>query len=176
MQLPIKKMTFYSIMGALAIALSAAEYLIIPEIGLLPPGAKPGLANIVVLVAACTGSIAGTFYIILLKSLFVLITRGGSAFFMSISGGLVSGICMVMLIRNAGKLFSLIGISVISAVVHNMAQFIAASVQTGMLLPVFYLAMLIVFGIISGVLTGVLAETVLPRLIKVLKPLQMAET
>lgn len=174
MQLHIKKMALFSIMGALAVALSAAEYLIVPETGLLPPGIKPGLANIVVLVATWTGSIAGTFYIILLKSLFVLITRGGSAFFMSISGGLVSGICIIILIRNARKLISLIGISVIAAVVHNVAQFLAASIQTGMLLPVFYFAMLIIFGVISGVLTGVLAEIVLPRLIKVLQPLQIA--
>ena len=42
-----QKIALLGVLGALALALSAAESFLMPDIAILPPGAKPGLSNIV---------------------------------------------------------------------------------------------------------------------------------
>ena len=65
----------------------------------LPVGAKPGLASIVVMFAAIRLNLKSTISIVILKSLFVFITRGFTAFLLSASGGIFSLIVMLMLFR-----------------------------------------------------------------------------
>ena len=76
-----KKVAYYGIAGTLCIVLSMLESLLIPMIPGLPPGAKPGLSNVVIMLLAATGQTTGLLFPVLMKSLFVLITRGITAFF-----------------------------------------------------------------------------------------------
>lgn len=64
------------IMGALALVLSFCENMLIPDIPFLPPGAKPGLANIVTMLVASVSGFTGAMCITLTKAIFALITRG----------------------------------------------------------------------------------------------------
>ena len=106
----------------------------------------------------------------LIKSGFVFLTRGVSAFFMSISGGTLSCIALILIIAIAKKVnkdFSYTGISVICAVIHNIGQTAAASIYMSTNLINSYLPLLIVMGIISGLITGVILKTVMPALLKI---------
>ena len=74
---------------ALAIALSFCESCLTPLLGLMP-AMKLGLSNIVVMYALLYLSKRQALALVLLKALFALLTRGVSAGFLSLCGGLVS--------------------------------------------------------------------------------------
>ena len=174
MRSPTEKIAYYGIIGALTILLSAMESILMPELPFLPPGAKPGLANIIVMLTACTGSIVSVLYTVVLKSLFVFITRGASAFVMSLAGGILSAVMMLML-KIKIKDVSIAGISVTAAVAHNMGQLAAAMILTGSPMPSVYAAALILFGIVSGLLTGIMTEIILPKLDMAVKKIHSSE-
>lgn len=161
------RVAFLGILGALAIVLSIMENVIMPALPFMPPGAKPGLSNIVMMFAACTLGWQETLLIVVFKSLFVLITRGGSAFLMSISGGLLSSLAALILIRMNLKNISLIGISVVAAVVHNIGQLLMSALLTHTLMLLDYLPLLMIFGVVSGVITGVIVSLVIPAVCQV---------
>ncbi len=152
-----KKIAFLGVLGALAIAVSFLESLF--NIPFLPPGAKPGLSNIVTVSAYFLQGTWGAIYITLLKALFALITRGGIAFLLSLSGGLISITVMILLLKMKKCPFSIMGISIIGAICHNVAQVITSIIVTETLALIYYLPVLLVFSLISGTVTGVILKT-----------------
>ncbi|MBR5428344.1 MAG: Gx transporter family protein [Clostridia bacterium] len=171
---PAYRVAMTGILSAEAVALSFLESLI-PAMPFLPPGAKLGLANIVVMFTAVSFGLPSTLTVIVVKSFFTLIARGFSAFFISLCGGLLSGVVMFALSRivlrtddrkDAGEnraRFGYIGISAASAVAHNIGQLIAASIAAGTAL-LSYLPFLILFGLLFGTLTGTVLGAVTPLL------------
>ena len=152
-------------MGALALTLSFLEGLL-PALPFLPPGAKPGLANIVTMFAACTLGLPAALYVVVLKALFALLTRGVTAFFMSLCGGVLSAIAMYILFKFNNKT-GITGISVISALMHNFGQLIVSFFLVGSTAVFGYAPFLILFGIVSGILTGVVFKVLLPAVNKI---------
>ena len=78
------KAAFTGIAAAVAITLSFLEGLI-PTAAFMPPGAKAGFSNIAVMFAASEFGLIPALSVTLLKSLFVFLTRGATAFFMSLA-------------------------------------------------------------------------------------------
>lgn len=157
-----KKVAFFGIMGALSLVLGLFESLLLPEIPFLPPGAKLGLSNLVTMYAIYTSSFSGGIYIVLLKALFALITRGGTAAFMSLSGGVLSCLAASLMMKKEGRLFSFFGIGIASAVMHNMGQLFAACVVTGTFALLSYVKYLLVFALVTGAVTGTALVVVMP--------------
>lgn len=160
-----KKIALLGILGAQALALSALENLI-PAFPGLPPGAKPGLSNIVTMYTAARIGFPEALYITLIKAIFAGLTRGPAAFFMSISGGLLSTTVMFVLLRLQSRPFGIAGISVAAAVAHNTGQLLAAMILTGTSAVVGYAPVLGFFAIITGLVTGAILKIVLPALDK----------
>lgn len=155
------------ILAALALALAFLEGLL-PDVAFLPPGAKLGLANVAVMFAVLAVGYADGFAIMLIKSSFVFFTRGIASFIMSVSGGAVSCVVMIIIVavsKRLNKEFSYIGISVICAVVHNIGQVAAASVYMSTNLMTSYLPLLIITGVASGFITGVVLRAVMPAIL-----------
>ena len=93
-----RKIAVTGMMCALALALSYLETLI-PAYPGFPPGAKPGLSNIVTMfMASCAGS-GYAFFITIIKGLFAGVTRGMTAMLMSLSGGILSTAAACLLFR-----------------------------------------------------------------------------
>ncbi|MBR0112425.1 MAG: Gx transporter family protein [Clostridia bacterium] len=157
-----------AVLCAQAIAISFFESLI-PEIPFLPPGAKPGLSNIITMFAANSLGLSEALIITLAKSLFAFATRGFTAFIMSISGGLLSCLAAWLLLTFAQKKLGFIGISVICSLCHNFGQLCASCVITGSRMTFYYAPFLALFGVITGVITGVIFAAVLPALDKMKK-------
>ena len=88
-----RKTALLGILCAQAIALSFLESLI-PALPFLPPGAKPGFSNIVTMFAVLTFGLPQAMCITVFKALFALATRGATAFFMSLAGGVLSTLAM----------------------------------------------------------------------------------
>ena len=83
----VKRLALMGLLFALAMALSFLESLL-PALPMLPPGIRLGLSNIVTMYALFVlGPVSG-YTIAVLKSLFVLLTRGAVAAAMSASGGI----------------------------------------------------------------------------------------
>ncbi len=169
-----KTVCVFGVLGALALALGAFENLIFPEIPFLPAGAKVGLSNIVTMVAGSLYGFFGALYIALLKALFAFVTRGAVAGAMSLCGGIFSVVALSLLIKKEGKTLSFVGIGVLCAVFHNLGQLFCSCVLSGAAM-LGYGKYLLVFAIISGSLTGVVLNAVMPRLIKQIKK-ETAET
>ncbi len=158
---PAKKVAFLGLLFALALVLSFVESAI-PVSGFLPAGVKPGLSNIVTMYAVFFLGYGEAFSIAVLKSLFVFITRGATAAFLSVSGGVFSVLLMLLLLLPKRKLSYLV-ISMFGSVAHNLAQLLAASVLLGSD-ALYYAPVLVVSGVLMGVLTGILLRAVLPAL------------
>lgn len=162
------RISLLGIFFALMIVLSFFENALLPELPFLPPGARPGLSNIVIMLTAAVFGPFPTFFMITLKALFVFLTRGGSAFFMSLTGGLLSGAVMVILIRADMRQLSFIGIGMLSAVSHNAGQLLVSMLYTGTVKMIYYFPVLIVFGVIGGALTGLILNIVFPGFMQII--------
>ena len=88
------------LLAALALALSFLEELL-PPLPMVPPGAKLGLSNIASMYAAGTLGLPSALFLAVFKGLFALMTRGGMAGIMSLSGGIFSTLVMWLLLKKA---------------------------------------------------------------------------
>lgn len=159
-----KRVAMLGIMGALALALSFLESLI-PALPGLPPGAKPGLSNIVTMFMASASGIADAFFITVLKAVFAGVTRGSTAMLMSASGGLLSTAAACILLRGKKNNIGYIGIGIICAVCHNIGQLISACLISGTPSLIFgYGPLLLIFAVATGFVTGAVLKTVIPAL------------
>lgn len=166
-----KRVALLGIMGALALALSFLESLI-PALPGLPPGAKPGLSNIVTMFLASSSGIADAFFITVLKAVFAGITRGATAMLMSASGGLLSTAAACILLRSKKSNIGYIGIGIICAVCHNIGQLICACLISGTPSLIFgYGPLLLIFAVATGFVTGTVLKTVIPALNRILNRL-----
>lgn len=164
-----RKIALTGIMCALALALSYLETLI-PAYPGFPPGAKPGLSNIVTMFMAGSSGTPYAFFITIIKGLFAGVTRGFTAMLMSLSGGILSTAAACLLFRFAKNKLGYIGISIVCAVCHNIGQLAAACIISGTAsLVVGYGPLLLIFAVVTGLLTGAILKAVMPMLAKIEK-------
>ena len=159
-----KKIALLGIISALTFSLSAVDSVISAP---LPLGVRIGVANIVVMLTIFTVGKKEGFIITLLKSLFILVTKGITASLLSLSGGILAFLITILLLKSEKN--SLILISVLSALTHNVGQIIMASVIMKNINTLFYLPVLIVSAIITGTITGSVIKAVMPLAEKAVK-------
>ena len=159
----VRFLAFMGLMLAMAVALSFLEGLI-PAIPALPPGVKLGLSNIVTMYALFFLGPLPAAVIVVLKSGFVLLTRGVVAFLLSLSGGILSVLVMIAVLAVTRRKASYLLVSVFGAVFHNIGQLITASLLTQPSLFLAYLPVLLLSGVGMGIITGAILKIVLPAL------------
>ena len=116
----VKRLALMGLLFALAMALSFLESLL-PALPMLPPGIRLGLSNIVTMYALFVlGPVSG-YTIAVLKSLFVLLTRGAVAAAMSASGGIASVTVMLLLSLLPGIRRQYLLLSVFGPVHHQQS-------------------------------------------------------
>ncbi|TVP87466.1 MAG: Gx transporter family protein [Thioalkalivibrio sp.] len=153
-------------LAALAIGLQVIEAAIPSPV----PGIKPGLANVITLVALLTlgwrAAVAVTLLRVVGASL-LLGTLLSPGFWLSLAGALAALLMLTPLWRLYPGHISAVGLGVAAALAHTAGQFLLAwgliipHPQLPLLLPPLLLAALI-----TGVLTGILTNSVLsdPRI------------
>ncbi|NLM18772.1 MAG: Gx transporter family protein [Clostridiaceae bacterium] len=156
-----KRITFLAMFIAISMILSYLESLL-PQIYIVP-GIKLGLANIPVMFAIfklkpSDALLISGIRIFLLSILF----RSFLSFIFSITGGLIS--IAFMLFFKKINTFSIMGISVIGGVAHNLGQILIAVfiVNTPGLL--FYLPILIIAGTLAGIAIGLICNLLVNRI------------
>lgn len=154
--LRIKNIVLTGILFAVAIVLSIAESSL--QLPVIAPGVKFGLSNIVVMFSLFFLDKKKALLLVLLKSMFVFITRGSVACILSLCGGLFSIAVMILLLVICKDKISYLAVSIAGAVSHNLGQLTAVSVlYTDMILWI-YLPILLISGIIAGIVTSVLLK------------------
>ena len=162
-----KKVALLGVLGALALVLSFLEHLVIPDIPFLPVGAKPGLSNIVTMFTATAFGFSSAIYIALIKAVFALITRGVTASVMSLCGGVLSVCVMCIMLKDSRKTFSFVGVSILCAIAHNMAQLTVACVVSGTVSLFNYGKYLLIFSLVTGFVTGTVLAVLMPSVERV---------
>ncbi|MFY9197952.1 MAG: Gx transporter family protein [Acutalibacteraceae bacterium] len=157
------RVALLGILSAQALALSFIENFIPPIPG-LPPGAKLGLANIVTMFTASTMGFTSALCVTIIKALFVGSTRGVTAFFMSLAGGVLSTIVMCVLLQIKKNPFGILGVSVACAIAHNTGQLIVATIISGTAMFASYAPFLLFFALVAGCITGSILNVLMPAL------------
>ena len=159
------KIALFGVLSAVALTLSYLEGLI-PTVAFMPPGAKMGFSNIATMFAASSMGIVSALAITFIKALFAGITRGVTAFFMSLCGGILSTVTMYLLFKLSKKT-GYMAIGIISALVHNFGQLIVAIITAGNLSVLGYAPVLLISGTVTGAVTGTVLRAVMPALERV---------
>lgn len=154
-----------SALVALAIVLSIVESTLSPVMPV--PGMKLGLANIVVMYTFLAFEKRSALVVTISKSLFVLSTRGVISCLLSLSGGLASLIFLFLVHCFTNGTLSLLLLSIIGALVHNLTQILVVTLLYNHFIAYFYIPLLIVAGVIAGTATAMLLHLTRPVLSKI---------
>lgn len=173
-QLELKKAVALAMFASVAVVLGIVESFL--PFAVTIPGAKLGLGNVMVLTCLVYFRGRDALTLILLKTLLTSFILGAfSAFLFSLSGALLSFLVMYGLIRLGGDRFSLLGISVLGGVAHNLGQLAAAAIVLGTTRIVFYLPFLLAAGLVTGICVGIAARSLVAALdrLALLEPLRL---
>lgn len=158
-----KNVALFGMMVALAFTFSYLESLIPFNFGI--PGVKLGLANLVVVIALYITKPGEAFAIAIIRIFLAGLTFGN---FYSIAYSLCGGMLSfaVMLLAKKTKL-SVIGVSILGGICHNIGQITVACVIMETIRIVYYFPVLLVAGLVTGLLLGVVSKLVINRIEKI---------
>lgn len=123
------------------------------------PGIKLGLANIITMIGIVFLGWQDVLLIVIVRSLVVaILTRGVMMLAFSLSGGILSAIVMWLLYKKLSRFVSIKGVSIAGAITHNTAQLIVASGILGQVVVLYYLPVLLISAVITGLITGSIGE------------------
>ena len=153
-----KRIANMAMLVALAIIFSYVEFLIPINLGI--PGIKLGLANLVIVIALYTLELGDVWIISILRILIIGFMFGsGMSIIYSLAGTVVSLIVMALMKKING--FSIMGISMIGAVAHNMGQIVVAMFVVENTSILYYVPALLIAGLITGGIIGIVSKRVL---------------
>lgn len=123
------------------------------------PGVKLGLGNIITMIAIAFLGLKDVLFIVVVRSFVVaVLTRGVMMLAFSLSGGILSALVMWLFYKKFSKFFSIKGVSIAGAIVHSTAQIVVASMILGQVVVMFYLPILLISSVITGLITGSIGE------------------
>lgn len=156
-----RKVAQYGLFAALAMLMSYVEVLI--PLPLVVPGMKLGLANVVIVVVLYHMGAKPAFFISLVRIVLSgLLFAGFAGLLYSLAGAMCSFGVMVLL-KKTGKC-SITGVSIMGGVFHNVGQIIVAALVVENIKIAYYLPFLLVTGVVTGFLIGMVANWTLPYL------------
>lgn len=157
-----RKLLYLSLLVAGGTALHVFEGFL-PALSALP-GAKLGLANLVTLLTLTLFGPLETWWVVILRVLLGSLLGGTlltTTFFLSLAGALGSTLVMLVAARVGRGILSLVGVSVLGAVAHNLSQLFMAAFLIQHLGIFFYLPYLLLFALPTGYFIGITASFVL---------------
>lgn len=143
-----KKITEYGFLLAIALTLAYFENLI--GFAMVVPGTKIGFANIITMLMLYRTNFNNTFLFMILRVLLSgLLFSGLAGILYSLAGGFLC--ILIMNFVKKFSFFSMIGVSMLGAIFHNIGQLIVAVIVMENIKIFYYFPVL--FGV--GVLTGI---------------------
>ncbi len=157
------KVPYYAVFLTLAIICSYIESIIPIPFGV--PGMKLGLTNVVVILLMYLFGPVSAIVVSLLRILLCGFMFGNMfSIVYSLAGGLLSFAVMYLLKRFTK--FKIIAISVAGGFFHNVGQLLIAILAFENTYLLYYLPVLLVTGVVTGAIIGIIAQAVYPRIKK----------
>lgn len=155
------RVAYFGVFTALALIFSYIETLIPFQIGI--PGVKLGLANLIIVIALYKMSLKETYLLSVVRVVIAGFLFGN---LFSIIYSLAGGICSitVMWLLKRRESFSIIGVSAVGGVFHNVGQLLIAMLAVESFSVSYYFPILMIAGIITGIIIGVVSKEMLKRL------------
>ena len=148
------RIAWFGVFTALALIFSYVETLIPFQIGI--PGVKLGLANLIVVVALY--KMGGKDALLLSVTRIVL-----SGFIFASLFSILYSLAVMVILKKRGS-FSVFGVSMAGGVFHNVGQLIVAMLVVETFSVAYYVPVLLIAGVITGFIIGVVANEMLKRL------------
>lgn len=154
-----KKMSLLALFTAFAVVLGYVESFI-PSIGI--PGVKLGLANLAVILALYyLGTMEGITVSIIRILIIGMFFGNLFSILFSVAGAVISYLVMVA-IKKINKV-SIITVGVFGGVFHNIGQMVVAIFVVDTYQVIYYLPVLIITGIITGAIIGIVSRMIYTR-------------
>ncbi len=160
-----KKIALLGVLTSVALVLSYLEALL-PPVSSAVPGIKMGLPNIIIILILYRFSAKEAIVVSLLRVFIVALLFGNV---MTLSYSLVGAFLSLILmwVFKKSDLFSVVGVSIIGGITHNLGQitvaiFLFKTIQIG-----YYMVVLAITGTIAGVLIGIAGSVLIKRLQKI---------
>ncbi len=165
MNKPSFKVAILAMFTSFTLILSYVEFLIPISYGY---GLKLGLANIAIVAILYTFSAKEAFIVSILRIFIIGIWFGnGISLILSLAGGILSLTIMTLIKRC--KMLTVITVSIIGALCHNVGQLVAAYFVTSVPGLMFYLPVLMIGGLITGAVIGIISKIIIKALKEILK-------
>ncbi len=156
------RVAYFGVFTALALIFSYVETLIPFNFGI--PGVKLGLANLIIVIALYKMKISEAYMLSIVRVLLSGFIFGNYfSIIYSLAGGILSLSTMYLLKKNDG--FSILGISMAGGVMHNVGQLIVAMMVVETFSVIYYVSVLLVSGLVTGLVIGVVSREMLKRLV-----------
>ena len=160
-----RKLTVLGLLSALSLILFVIE-LYLPA--LIPvPGVKPGLSNIVVLVALFAYDRKSAGAVLFVKTVLGAVFAGSMLRFLYSCAGSICCFAAAAALRGAVKDKQIWFLSAVAACAHNFGQLLVARCMMGTAQVWWYAPILVLSGVLTGVFTGFCALFALPVLRKI---------
>ncbi len=158
-----RRIVYLGLLTGLALGLHLLENMLPLPTNITVPGFKLGLANIVSLYVILNFTIKDAVTITILRTVLASLAGGtflSITFFFSFFGGIVSTLVMGLAQRYLGRFFSLLGISLIGAVIHNLTQLSIAAVVIESAGIFGYLPYMLFFALPTGAFVGLVTAQI----------------
>lgn len=160
-----KKMTFLGLMVTYSLVLYIFETYIPNPLIAIFPGAKLGLSNIITLISLIILGVKDTCIILTVRIILSSIFAGPISYLLfSVGGAYLSLICMYLASKIKG--FSIIGVSIVGAIGHNIGQLLVASIIVQNINMVGYLPFMLIASLVTGMFVGLVSKYCCPKLTK----------
>lgn len=157
-----KKIAMLGLCTAVALVLAYIESML-PPVFHAVPGIKIGLPNIIIIFILYRYGLKEAAVVSLVRMVAVSFMFGNlMALIYSFAGGFLSMLVMVLLKKS--KLLSVVGVSVAGGVFHNVGQILMAMLFLGTTELGYYLIVLTVTGILSGIFVGLCGAIIVKRI------------
>ena len=146
---------------ALALIFSYLETLIPVSVGI--PGVKLGLANLITVIALYKIPVKDVYVLAVVRVVLAGFIFGNYfSILYSLAGAVLSLTVMVILAKSDG--FSVMGVSMAGGVAHNVGQLLIAMAVVETFSVVYYIPVLLVAGLVTGLLIGIVSGQILKRI------------
>lgn len=158
-----RRVVYLGLATGLALGLHVFEAMIPMPTDLMIPGVKLGLANIVTLYVIMNFGIRDGIVVSILRTILGSIMSGTFmtvTFYFSFAGGVVSAIIMGLLYKYGSRVFSMMGVSLVGALTHNLAQLTVAAMMIEQSLILMYLPVMLFAALPTGAFVGLVTGKV----------------
>lgn len=156
-----KVVAYFGMFLALALILSYVESLVPISLGI--PGVKLGLANLITVIVLYRIGAREAFLLSLLRVTVAGFLFGNLFAILYSMAGACASLAVMVLLKRIGT-FSIIGVSIAGGVFHNIGQLVVAMLVLQSASLVYYFAVLMIAGLVTGFLIGILSMETMKRL------------